>query len=142
MFKEKQIARICILFLILSGVCSAEKTPRKQPWVLSWSDEFNGPNGSSVDPAKWEFETGGKGWGNDELEYYTARPQNAEVEDGNLVIRALQEEYTGPDGVTRHFTSARLKTQGKFSQAYGRFEARHQNSFRPGHVDRLLDAGR
>ena len=124
MFKEKQIARICILFLILSGVCSAAKTPRKQAWVLTWSDEFNGPNGSSVDPAKWEFETGGKGWGNDELEYYTARPQNAEVEDGNLVIRALQEEYTGPDGVTRHYTSARLKTQGKFSQAYGRFEAR------------------
>jgi beta-glucanase (GH16 family) len=88
-----------------------------------WSDEFNGP-GSAVDPTKWVLETGGNGWGNDELEYYTKRPQNAFVEDGNLVIKVLDEKYTGADGVSRNYTSARLKTQGKFSQTYGRFEAR------------------
>src|SRR6185295_12134975 len=39
-------------------------------------------------------------------------------------IQALRETYAGPDGVVREHTSARLKTQGKFEQAYGRFEAR------------------
>jgi len=92
-------------------------------WKLRWRDEFNGPD-SSIDPSKWVVETGGKGWGNHELEAYTNRPQNVFVEDGNLVIRARRENYTGPDGVSRNYTSARLKTAGKFSQAYGRFEAR------------------
>jgi len=77
-----------------------------------------------VDPQKWTMETGGGGWGNNELEYYTNRLQNAYLEDGALVIKAINETYTGPDGVSRNYTSARLKTQGKFAQAYGRIEAR------------------
>jgi uncharacterized protein (TIGR03437 family) len=93
-------------------------------WTLVWSDEFNEPNGSGVNPQKWTLETGGWGWGNNELEYYTNRLQNAYLENGSLVIKAINETYTGPDGVTRNFTSARLKTQDKFAQAYGRFEAR------------------
>ena len=93
-------------------------------WTLVWSDEFNGPIGSRVDSSKWVTETGGGGWGNDELEYYTARPQNAYLEDGNLVIKVLQEKYTGSDNVSKNYTSARLKTLGKFTQTYGRFEAR------------------
>ncbi|HLK35049.1 MAG TPA: glycoside hydrolase family 16 protein [Terriglobales bacterium] len=92
--------------------------------MLTWSDEFNEPDGSAPDPGKWAVETGGNGWGNNELEYYTDRPRNVRVEGENLVITARREDYTGKDGVTRHFTSARIKTQGKFSQAYGRFEAR------------------
>jgi beta-glucanase (GH16 family) len=94
------------------------------PWTLAWSDEFNGPNDSAPDPAKWTFVTGGNGFGNKELEYYTSRPENAEIEDGNLVITARKEDYTGPDGVARNYTSARMQTMGKFDQAYGRFEAR------------------
>lgn len=95
-------------------------------YTLSWSDEFSRKNGSLPDPAKWTYDIGvdGDGWGNRELEYYTKRPQNAQMQNGNLVITARQENYTGADGVTRNYTSARLKTQGLFSQAYGRFEAR------------------
>ena len=93
-------------------------------WVLTWSDEFNGPNGSAVDPAKWSVVTGGNGFGNHELEYYTARPENVRQEDGNLVIEAIKQTFTGPDGVTRNYTSGRLKTAGNFAQKYGRFEAR------------------
>ena len=99
-------------------------TPASSQWTLVWSDEFNGPNGSAPDATKWGFDTGGGGWGNNELEYYTSRLQNAQIQNGNLAVIALQESYTGPDGVTRSYTSARLKTQGKFEQAYGRFEAR------------------
>ncbi len=115
------------VMLIASGIAAAQAgSPQAAPsgWTLSWSDEFNGTNGSPVDASKWVTEDGGNGWGNDELEYYTARPQNAYQQDGNLVIKVLQEKYTGADGVTRNYTSARLKTLGKFAQAYGRFEAR------------------
>jgi beta-glucanase (GH16 family) len=113
--------------LLLLSLCASAQMSNTQPksgWNLVWSDEFNGPDGSAPDPSKWVLETGGGGWGNQELEYYTARRQNAIQRNGNLVITALKEKFTGPDGVTRDYTSARLKTQGKFAQAYGRFEAR------------------
>ena len=83
-----------------------------QSWQLVWSDEFNG----SISP-DWVFETGGGGWGNNELEYY--RKENATVENGNLVITAKREDYGG-----YHYTSARMKTQGTRSWKYGRMEAR------------------
>jgi beta-glucanase (GH16 family) len=93
-------------------------------WTLVWSDEFNGADGSAPDSTKWTYDIGGNGWGNQELESYTSRPQNVEVQNGNLVITAAQETYTGRDGITRNYTSARLKTQGLFAQQYGKFEAR------------------
>ena len=115
------------IFVIVPACATAQTTKSKQPeggWILVWSDEFNGPEGTSPDPSKWVLESGGGGWGNNELEYYTARPQNAVQQDGNLVIKVLKERFTGADGVSRDYTSARLKSQAKFSQAYGRFEAR------------------
>ncbi|MGC1484545.1 MAG: glycoside hydrolase family 16 protein [Candidatus Acidiferrum sp.] len=93
-------------------------------WILTWSDEFSGPDASSPDPSKWTHDLGGKGWGNHELESYTHRKENARIEKGDLVITARKETYTGADGITRDYTSARLKTQGLFVQTYGRFEAR------------------
>jgi beta-glucanase (GH16 family) len=96
----------------------------RRDWVLTWNDEFNGPSGESPDATKWIMEAGGNGWGNDELEYYTARRENVRQENGTLLIEAVKEQFTGSDGVKRDYTSARLKTQGRFSQAYGRFEAR------------------
>jgi beta-glucanase (GH16 family) len=126
----KHRRRLTIFFmplLLLSCVTSSAQAPSQvldSDWQFVWSDEFNGPNGSPVDPSKWVSETGGNGWGNKELEYYTDSLQNTYQQDGNLVIKVLAEKYTGPDGVTKNYTSARLKTQTKFSQTYGRFEAR------------------
>src|SRR5437868_5440075 len=57
-------------------------------WSLVWDDEFDGPNGSGVDPSKWTMETGGNGWGNNELETYTSSTQNAFLSNGTLVIKA------------------------------------------------------
>ena len=88
-------------------------------WKLMWSDEFNQPDGSRPDPAKWSFETGGNGWGNNELEYYTDRTNNAVIADGKLVIQAQPENYGG-----KTITSARLLTKNKGAWTYGRFEAR------------------
>jgi beta-glucanase (GH16 family) len=92
---------------------------------LIWSDNFNGPAGAQPNPSKWGFDTGGKGWGNKELEYYTPRPANAELDGrGHLVITARAESYTGPDGVTRSYTSARMQTLHEFQFQYGLIEAR------------------
>ena len=102
----------------------AQKPRPREGYALIWSDEFNGESGSLPDRSKWTYDIGGSGWGNHELEYYTNRRENARVENGNLLITAQQEPYNGPNGAEFDYTSARLKTQGLFSQAYGRFEAR------------------
>jgi beta-glucanase (GH16 family) len=92
---------------------------------LAWSDEFSGPAGTSPDAAKWSFDTGGGGWGNEELESYTSRPANAELDgQGDLAITARAEKYTGADGVARDYTSARLQTLNTFQFQYGLVEAR------------------
>jgi beta-glucanase (GH16 family) len=118
---------ILLAVAVLSLSCGGGATLQPPPaagFKLVWSDEFNGADGSSPDSSKWTYDIGGNGWGNNELEYYTNRTQNAQIKSGNLVITAQKETYAGSDGVTRNYTSARLKTQGLFSQAYGRFEAR------------------
>ncbi len=93
-------------------------------YELVWSDEFNGADGTAPDKSKWEVEVGADKWGNNELEYYTSRAENVQVRGGNLVITAQKEMYTGADGVKKNYTSGRLKTQGFFTQTFGRFEAR------------------
>ena len=89
-------------------------------WKLVWQDEFSG---SSVDTQKWNFEVNGGGGGNNELQYYTDRPQNASVANGLLTIRALAERYCAADGC-RDYTSARLTTRTKGDWLYGRMEVR------------------
>jgi beta-glucanase (GH16 family) len=93
-----------------------------------WSDEFDGAAGSSFDASKWVAETGGGGWGNQEREYYTTRPENIALDgSGHLVITAIAEPATTSDSCwygTCRYTSARIKTKGHFAQTYGRFEAR------------------
>ena len=100
------------ILLVSAAAMLLGHAAQAQSWQLVWSDEFNG----SISP-DWVFETGGGGWGNNELEYY--RKENATVENGNLVITAKREDYGG-----YHYTSARMKTQGTRSWKYGRMEAR------------------
>jgi beta-glucanase (GH16 family) len=94
---------------------------------LTWSDEFNAAAGTPPDPARWKHDIGGGGWGNDELEYYTNSTSNAAQDgNGNLVITARRENpanYQCHYG-TCQYMSARLLTADRFTQAYGRFEAR------------------
>jgi beta-glucanase (GH16 family) len=84
-------------------------------WKLIWEDDFS--KDSHIDPAKWRFEINGKGGGNHELEYYTDSPKNARIENGELLITAIQND----DG--HRFTSARMTTSHKFACRYGRIEA-------------------
>jgi beta-glucanase (GH16 family) len=102
---------------------SRASAPSSNDWTLTWSDEFDGPDGSAPDSTRWNFDVGGHGWGNDELQTYTDRIDNAYIENGHLVIKAIKSPFTGADGIAREYTSARLNTLGHFSQTYGRFEA-------------------
>jgi beta-glucanase (GH16 family) len=87
-------------------------------WTLVWHDEFEGPAGAPPDPTLWGRAVGGGGWGNGQLQYHTARTENASLDgNGGLTIRAIAEPYMG-----LAYTSARLTTSGIFEQAYGRFE--------------------
>jgi beta-glucanase (GH16 family) len=83
---------------------------------LSWGEEFNG---STINTSDWTHEIGAGGWGNQESQYYTDRPENSFLTDGNLIIEALEENYNGAP-----YTSARLITQNKKLFQYGRVDIR------------------
>ncbi len=83
---------------------------------LVWSDEFDG---SALDESNWTPQIGGNGWGNQEAQYYTNRPENLRVEDGCLVIEARKEQYEANE-----YTSARIYSKGKREFTYGKLEAR------------------
>lgn len=121
------LAYLFLLFLFTVGMaaCSAaEPAPTPTPdweldgWTLVWHDEFDGPE---INTDYWTHEIGGHGWGNGENQYYTDSPENSFIEDGMLVIQALEQNFMG-----KPFTSARLTTQDKVTQQYGRIEARIQ----------------
>ena len=79
---------------------------------LVWADEFEGSG--APDPSRWNFETGGGGWGNNELQFYTDSRNNSYVSNGTLKIHARKSNNT--------WTSARMVTSGKASWKEGRFE--------------------
>jgi beta-glucanase (GH16 family) len=88
-----------------------------EEWKVVWSDEFDVDG--SPDTSKWTFDIGNWGWGNNELQYYTeARPENARIENGNLIIEARKND------MNQKWTSARLTTRGKETFLFGRIEFR------------------
>lgn len=110
--------RTFVKLLALIIVCSSTSSLHAQFKKLVWSDEFNYEG--LPDNTKWSYDTGGHGWGNNELQYYTqARMENARVQDGSLVIEAKKEDYKGA-----RFTSARLVSKNKGDWKYGRVEVR------------------
>lgn len=121
----------CLMFLILSACQKPEElgncdfSEEIAAYQLVWSDEFDG---ETIDRSKWSFDLGNGceisedlcGWGNNELEYYTDREENAFIRDGNLVIRAIKELpfYQGEHA----YTSARMVTKEKGDWTYGRID--------------------
>lgn len=112
-----------------SASLAASPTPTATPspagWTAVWIEDFNGPAGAAPDPSKWTYDLGGMGWGNSELQNYTDRPSNVSLDGaGHLVITARQENYEFCWYGDCTHTSARILTQDKFTQTYGRIEAR------------------
>lgn len=95
------------------------KPPEDKNWAFEttpmWADEFDYTG--APDAAKWGYDIGGGGWGNNELQYYTNSTNNAKVENGKLTITARMESMGG-----RNYTSARLITKDKGDFLYGRIE--------------------
>jgi beta-glucanase (GH16 family) len=101
------------LILFLAVACQ----PRPE-FKLVWSDEFN--YSGLPDKTKWNYDVGGGGWGNNELQYYTKdRLENARVENGHLIIEARREKWDNRD-----YTSARLVTKGKGDWQFGKIEVK------------------
>lgn len=119
----KAILIVLLLVSMSFASCSKEDSttaptdsiPEIPGYTLVWNDEFNKAN---IDLSKWEHEVNGDGGGNNELQFYTALPTNSFIQDGKLVIKAIQENYQN-----RNFTSARLRSKYKGDWLYGRIEA-------------------
>ncbi|UOY06640.1 glycoside hydrolase family 16 protein [Muricauda sp. SCSIO 64092] len=120
------------IFLLVLGCENDDAQTVARLTTLVWEDNFDVDG--APDPTRWRFDLGDgtaqgiPGWGNDELQYYTDRPENVTVQNGFLLITARQEDFNGAE-----FTSARLTTQGLFERAYGRFEARIRVPFGQGY---------
>ena len=103
-----------------SKVSAQVADPSADGWTLQWSDEFNG---SSLDTNVWGYEIGrgDNGWGNVELQYYTARTSNVAVNSGSLKITAKKENesYNGAQ-----YTSGRINTKNRKTFKYGKMEAK------------------
>ncbi|WP_299366274.1 glycoside hydrolase family 16 protein [Winogradskyella sp.] len=144
-FKKKiklSVLQWCFAFLGITAIsamiisCNPDDTQVVANFgTITMQDEFNDPG--APDPTIWSYEIGNgaeqgiPGWGNNELQYYTDRPENVvveyddEAENGYLKITALREDFEGAA-----YTSGRIITQidpgtgNGFEQQYGRFEAR------------------
>jgi beta-glucanase (GH16 family) len=119
-------AVLVVLAVALNGCSAPSAAHRSTGWKLEWFDGFSGRAGSLADPTRWSADTGGDGWGNSELEYYTPGNTNASLDGrGSLALVARPDAahhscWYGPCT----YTSARLTTQKKFAVKYGRIEAR------------------
>jgi beta-glucanase (GH16 family) len=110
------------LFLVVVIICCATSAVQhpgsKGDWKLVWSDEFDYKG--LPDTKKWNYDTGGHGWGNNELQYYTSnRIENARADSGMLVIEARKEKWGNRD-----YSSARLVSKGKGDWKYGKIEVK------------------
>ncbi len=116
------VAALAVLGLL---VALAVRTPAP-PGPLLWADEFSGAAGSGPDRTRWNYDIGGDGWGNNELQRYTDSPANVSLSgDGHLMI-TIRQDTSGEScwyGTCR-YTSARLSTLGTYGVRYGRLEAR------------------
>jgi len=121
-YKIEVIGLMSFLFIVtfLTYSCDTDETQTVVNFTeLVMSDEFD--TDGVIDNSIWSYDigTGENGWGNNELQYYTDRPENISVQNGILIIKAEKESFEGSS-----YTSARIVTKAKFEQKYGRFEAR------------------
>jgi beta-glucanase (GH16 family) len=126
----KSFLVLLLIFSVFSLVTSAEEAPELagDEWTLVWEDSFEG---DKLNEENWTIDIGNgfytedgtfiSGWGNEELQSYQA--DNVRVENGKLILEGRKETVSDATG-TYNYTSGKIHSQGKFSQKYGRFEAR------------------
>ncbi|MFK8165756.1 MAG: glycoside hydrolase family 16 protein [Lewinella sp.] len=111
---------VCLFLLsLVTALASCNRKIKGKDIDLIWADEFSGhepPNST-----KWAYDIGtsNSGWGNNELQYYTSRPENVRLLNGKLIIEAHKEAYEGSE-----YTSARVVTRGKATWTHKRIAIR------------------
>jgi beta-glucanase (GH16 family) len=126
---DRRITLSCIS-AVLAAACERDIPERPvkagsppADYTLVWSDAFDQPG--LPDSTRWNYDVGDGcpnlcGWGNNELQHYTARRlENARVESGVLIIEARRERFG-----SRDYTSTRLVSRGRGDWLYGRLEIR------------------
>lgn len=113
---------ILVIIIILCSACQNSRPENQssdegQEFKMVWNDEFDAEG--RPDSAKWGYDLGGHGWGNNELQFYTDRNENVRIENGILIIEARKESYD-----SNQFTSARVVTKNKGDWKYGRVEVK------------------
>jgi beta-glucanase (GH16 family) len=116
--KSLSIIIICSLSLSAQSQKPTPKTSARPKMQLVWSDEFNYEG--LPDATKWNYDIGGWGWGNNELQYYTKDSiGNARVGNGLLTIELKRQNIED-----KKYSSARLVTKGKGDWIYGKIDVR------------------
>ena len=129
MEKKHLLRFLALVFLISIIGCNTDDnsefiqsttTPdslKLKEFKLVWNDEFS--ISGKPDTSKWNYDIGGNGWGNNELQYYTSDSTNVRVEDGKLIIQVQNIKDSQAE-----YTSARIITKNKGDWLYGRIEVK------------------
>jgi beta-glucanase (GH16 family) len=130
------LALIVSWVTLVAGGCTAPPAPPSGPptppagWRLTFDDEFDGAAGTPPQPQRWLHDTGGTGWGDNQLQYYTDSAANAQLDGtGHLALTARREAsgltcWYGPCGYSSAKITTRQPQLALFAQGYGQFEAR------------------
>ena len=114
-----------LILILLSGIALGFKQEAKPSMKLVWADEFD--RDGLPDSTRWGYDLGDGcpkncGWGNNELQYYTAnRKENARIRDGKLIIEAHHEKMG-----SKEYSSSRMVSKHKGDWTYGKVEVRAQ----------------
>ena len=89
---HKNVYQYCLFILVvfLLSSCQEENELIERNWQLVWEDNFDGPEGQLPNPANWKFDIG-TGWGNNQLEFDTDRPENLDPLAIENMVRLLEE---------------------------------------------------
>lgn len=112
--------------VVFSSDATVAKAEEKE-WVLVFSDEFDQPNGSQPDPAKWN--RAGRNpsqW----ARWNSESDKVVYVKNGCLVCRAIPNK-SEPDDTAKMLTGG-VNTMNKFEFRYGKVEVRMKTNFIPG----------
>ena len=125
----KDQAKESIDIVDIHWVRTSEEAPtnsKVEVGPIIWSQEFNGKKGSALDNRYWNFDLGGNGWGNGELQNYQKDAVSIDGQ-GNLVITAKRLVGNKKSFCLYGFcqySSGRILTKGKLAFKYGKIEAR------------------
>lgn len=132
---QRMMSILALPFLAIASILSCAKggddgpiiippkpeTPVDKNWsfetTATWSDEFEYDGLPAT--AKWDYDLGGSGWGNNEKQNYTNKLENVSVGNGVLTITAKKENSGGMG-----YSSTRLVTRNKLDVLYGRIEVK------------------